>query len=366
MTGSGIAIPVPLIIEATPKCYPLRKNGLVKNLPSWVRRLVTVPTVVLFWILALSLSPLLFLVALIVDAVRATRGVPATAWRMLAYLLTYLTAEVGALVACLFMWIGSGFGLVKPLLVAWTYRLQLLWANLLWGAAKAIFRLRMSVTGADLASPGPLVVLSRHASIVDNILPFQLFTRHKRIWLRYVLKRELLVDPSLDIAGNWLPNYFVDRGGSDSDRELEALRRLARDLKSNEGLVIFPEGTRFTADKQKRSFEILRRRNPRFFEMSRNLRHVLPPRPGGALAIIEEAAADVVMVAHHGLDGFANIANIWAGGMVGKHVQVRLSRHRYEDIPTGRTARTEWLFRLWQEMDDWLAQVAPVAVAADG
>ncbi len=72
-------------------------------------------------------------------------------------------------------------------------------------------------------SPGPLVVLSRHASIVDNILPFQLFTRHKRIWLRYVLKRELLVDPSLDIAGNWLPNYFVDRGGSDSDRELEAV-----------------------------------------------------------------------------------------------------------------------------------------------
>ncbi len=68
---------------------------------------------------------------------------PPTAWRMLAYLITYLTAEVGALVACLFMWIGSGFGLMKPLLVAWTYRLQLLWANTLWGAAKVIFRLRM-------------------------------------------------------------------------------------------------------------------------------------------------------------------------------------------------------------------------------
>ena len=343
-----------------------RENGLVKDWPSWVRRLITVPAVVLLWVVALGLSPLLLPVALVVDAVRAARGVPATAWRMLAYLITYLTAEVGALAACLFMWIGSGFGLMKPLLVAWTYRLQLLWANLLWGAAKVIFRLRMSVTGADLASPGPLVVLSRHASIVDNILPFQLFTRHKRIWLRYVLKRELLVDPSLDIAGNWLPNYFVDRGGSDSDRELESLRRLTRDLKTNEGVVIFPEGTRFTADKQKRSFEILRRRNPRFFEMSRGLRHVLPPRPGGALAIIEAAAADVVMVAHHGLDGFANLANIWAGGMVGKHVQVLLSRHRYEDIPTGRTARTEWLFRLWQEMDDWLAQLGPVTVAADG
>ena len=197
-----------------------------------MRRLATVPAVFLFWIIALLLSPIALLVALVIDGVRATRGTPATAWRMLAYLLTYLTAEVGALLVCLLMWIASGFGLMRSLLVKWSYRLQLVWANTLWAAAKAIFRLRMTVTDAHLAAPGPVVVLSRHASIVDNILPFQLFTRYHRIWLRYVLKRELLVDPSLDIAGNWLPNHFVDRGGGDSDRELEALRGLARGLKS--------------------------------------------------------------------------------------------------------------------------------------
>jgi len=339
---------------------------VVEDLPRYLRRLVTVPVVVLFWIVAVALSPLLFVVALAVDAVRAVRGTPATAWRMLAYLLTYLTAEVGALTASIFMWIGSGFGLMKRLLEAWTYRLQLVWANFLWGAAKAIFRLRMTVTGEDLAAPGPMVILSRHASIVDVILPFQLFTRPKRIWLRYVLKKELLVDPSLDIAGSWLPNYFVDRGGSDPDRELDALKRLARDLGKDSGVVIFPEGTRFTPEKQKRSLEILQSRSPRFFEMARGLRNVLSPRPGGTLALIEAAGADVVVVAHHGLDGFANVSNIWAGGMVGKHVQVRLSRYRYADIPEGRTARTEWLFQIWQEMDDWLAQVGSVAVTADG
>lgn len=285
---------------------------------------------------------------------------------MLAYLLTYLTAEVGALLVCLLMWIASGFGLMRSLLVQWSYRLQLVWANTLWAAAKAIFRLRITVTDAHLAAPGPVVVLSRHASIVDNILPFQLFTRYHRIWLRYVLKRELLVDPSLDIAGNWLPNHFVDRGGGDSDRELEALRGLARGLRRDNGVVIFPEGTRFTVEKRRRSFEILRERNPRFFELSKGMRNVLPPRPGGTLAIIDEAGADVVVVAHHGLDGFASVANIWAGGMVGKHVQVRLRRIRYEDIPEGRSARTEWLFRVWQEMDDWIAELNPLAVAGDG
>jgi 1-acyl-sn-glycerol-3-phosphate acyltransferase len=327
--------------------------------------MVTVPAVFLFWVIALLLSPIAFLTALVVDAVRATRGIPPTAWRLLAYLLTYLTAEVVAMGVCLVMWIGSGFGLMRSALVDWTARLQMIWADVLWRSAMAIFRLRMSVAGEHLAAPGPVVVLSRHASIVDNILPFQLFTRRHGIRLRYVLKRELLIDPSIDIAGNWLPNHFVDRGGSDSDRELEALRRLARGLKSNEGVVIFPEGTRFTSDKQRRSFDVLKRRNPRFYELSRGLRHLLPPRPGGALTMIEEAQADVVVVAHHGLDGFASVANIWRGGMVGKHVQVLLSRYRYEDIPAGRGPRTEWLFKLWQDMDDWLAQRGPVAVVGD-
>jgi 1-acyl-sn-glycerol-3-phosphate acyltransferase len=171
-----------------------------------------------------------------------------------------------------------------------------------------------------------------------------------------------MIDPALDIAGHWLPNHFVDRGSSDSDRELESLRQLATGLGADEGVVIFPEGTRFTEGKQVRILSLLERRNPRIFDKARRLRNVLPPRPGGALAILDAAMTDVALVAHHGLDGFASVTDIWGGGMVGQHVRVRIDRFSYESIPTGRQQRIDWLFGLWSGMDAWLTR-AKVATA---
>lgn len=335
---------------------------MMKDWPAWARRLVTIPTLYLFWFLMLGLLPLLLPVALVIDLVRALRGQKPTAWRLLAFVVVYLTAEALTLIGCLGIWIGSGFGTNRPRLLDWTYALQRGWANALWDTACAVFDLRVSVSGDELATPGPLVVFSRHASIVDNILPFQVFARQHHFDLRYVIKKELVLDPAMDIAGHWLPNHFVERGGSDSDRELAALRRLATGLGEKEGVVIFPEGTRFTESKQRRILGILEKRNPRFFEKARRLRHVLPPRPGGAIAILEAAMADVALVAHHGLDGFASIGDIWSAGMVGKHVLVRISRIPYETIPSGRNERIDWLFRLWSEMDDWLASTQVAAV----
>jgi 1-acyl-sn-glycerol-3-phosphate acyltransferase len=324
--------------------------------------LVTIPLLYLLWALAVALLPVLLLVAIAVDLARLPRGIKPTAWRLLAFLMVYLTAEVVAMLSCLAIWIASGFGSSRGRLQRATYWLQNRWANVLWDTACAVFRLEVSITGGELASPGPIVVFSRHASIVDNILPFQLFSRHRGLRLRYVLKKELMIDPALDIAGHWLPNHFVDRGSSDSDRELESLRQLATGLGADEGVVIFPEGTRFTEGKQVRILSLLERRNPRIFDKARRLRNVLPPRPGGALAILDAAMADVALVAHHGLDGFASVTDIWGGGMVGQHVRVRIDRFSYESIPTGRQQRIDWLFGLWSDMDAWLTR-AKVATA---
>ena len=327
----------------------------MKDQPRWVRRLVTVPAVVVAWLLLIVLLPLLLIAALVTDAIRVGSGVRPTALRLLLFMLTYLTAEVGAVLACLGIWLVTGFGLNKRLMVRASFALQAMWANVLWDAACAIFKLGVSVDGDENATPGPLVIFSRHASIVDNILPFQLFRRRHGMNLRYVLKRELVIDPALDIAGHWLPNHFVDRGGSDSDGELEALRQLASGLGADEGIVIFPEGTRFTTSKRERALQALKRRGPAMFQRAKGLRHVLPPRPGGALAILEKAAADVVLVAHHGFDGFASVSDIWNGGMVGKQIRVRISRFTYDSIPVGRSERIDWLFGIWADMDAWLA-----------
>ena len=175
--------------------------------------------------------------------------------------------------------------------------------------------------------------------------------------LRYVIKRELLMDPALDIAGSWLPNHFVDREAKDPEAEIEALRRLGSGLTKNDGLLIFPEGSRFTKEKQQRALTSLAKRNPRFHRHVAGLLHLMPPHPGGALAMLEASSADVVLLAHHGFDGFAQIKDIWAGGMVGKLVRVRVRRVPFNEIPEGRGHRTEWLFKVWQEMDDWISSL---------
>ena len=61
--------------------------------------------------------------------------------------------------------------------------------------ARSLMGLTVSVEGDDVVAPGPVIVLVRHASIVDNLLPSVFVARAHRIRLRYVLKRELLADP---------------------------------------------------------------------------------------------------------------------------------------------------------------------------
>ncbi len=135
------------------------------------------------------------------------------------------------------------------------------------------------------------------------------------------------------------------------------MRRLGTGLTENDGLLIFPEGTRFTKERQQRALASLQKRNPRFHRHVAGLRHLMPPHPGGALALLEASSADVVLVAHHGFDGFARVKDIWAGGMVGRLVTVRLTRVPFSEIPDGRGHRTEWLFKVWQEMDDWISSL---------
>jgi methionine synthase I (cobalamin-dependent) len=73
-----------------------------------------------------------------------------------------------------------------------------------------------------------------------------------------------------------------------------------------------------------------------------------------ALNALAEAGADVVVCAHHGLDGFASIGDLWRGGLVRRTVRIRFSRFAAASIPEGREARTAWLWQRWHEVDDWI------------
>jgi 1-acyl-sn-glycerol-3-phosphate acyltransferase len=191
-------------------------------------------------------------VGLVVDLTRWVVGrKPFMALRMLAFGWVYMAVGMRCLVTVGWQWLRAGFGRNRERMREGSYRLQEWWAAALFGAVKRIFRLEVSVEGLDRVRPGPVIVMMRHASIVDTLLPNVFVTRQAGIRLRYVLKRELLADPNLDIAGNRLINHFVDRDG-DSGREVAAVLALASGMTEGEGVLIYPEGTRFTESRRRR------------------------------------------------------------------------------------------------------------------
>ena len=221
------------------------------------------------------------------------------------------------------------------------------------GSAGAV-RLRIEVMGGEEVAPGPVIVLIRHASIVDNLLPAKLIARRHGIRLRYVLKRELLADPCLDIAGRRLPNYFVRRGTGEA-QELERVRALAHGLGTDEGVLIYPRGpaSRRSAVPERSpaspnathgaggtgrahpppaAAPPRRRRGAARRRTGRRCRPRRPSRP-------RRATADV-------------------GRLAGRPRRARGQGPRDPGAAVrGARAgpdRTAWLYDLWQEVDDWL------------
>jgi 1-acyl-sn-glycerol-3-phosphate acyltransferase len=222
--------------------------------------------------------------------------------------------------------------------------------------AQRLLRLNIQVDGAEHAVPGPSILLVRHASILDTLLPCAYVQRPYDFRVRYVLKQELLFDPCIDIVGNALPNYFVDRGG-DTQAELDGIRFLAENL-GTDGLLMFPEGTRFSLEKRERALERLEREGSELLPRARALAHVLPPKPGGVLALLDALpGVDCVFFAHSGLESFAKIKNLLSGEIVGSTVRVQLWRVDARDIPKDDADRLRWLYTEWAAVDTFVGNV---------
>ncbi|HEY8156812.1 MAG TPA: 1-acyl-sn-glycerol-3-phosphate acyltransferase [Myxococcota bacterium] len=321
-----------------------------------LRRLVTVPGYALACLFALASAPLWAPAAAVVDLIRRDGGV---ALRSGAFLTCYLVCELAGLL------ISAGLWLLRPIArwdaERWSalhYRLQDVWGASLLAAAVRLFDLRLEIEDSRARlGEGPYLLLLRHASTGDTLLASALVGRPHGIELRYVLKRELLWDPCLDVVGNRLPHVFVDRDSNDSQREVARVQAAARDLSPRDGVLIYPEGTRFSEAKRARVLERLAREGDlKALEYARSLHGVLPPRPGGALALLEAAPhADVVVCAHTGFEGAATLAQLWRGELLHQTIRVRFQRIPRASIPTSRDAQAEWLRERWQEIDAWLA-----------
>lgn len=324
---------------------------------SLTRRLATVPGTWAVTLALVVLAPVALPLLIVVDLLRFRPRLPlARGW---IFGLAYGLLELAMLVVVAGLWVVTGFGLA--LSTRWSQRLhaslQRWWVGRLLALLTAVLGLRFSIEGEEHLRPGPVVVFGRHASLVDTLFP-ALSLADSGLKLRYVLKRELEVLPLLDVVGHRLPNYFADRSGADTAGELAALTELATGLGPDDSVVIFPEGTRGTPEKRARAVAKLAERHPELVDQAKSLRHTMPPRWGGAFALLDAAPdADVVVFVHHGLDGLRGLRTILAALPLRHPVTVELWRIPRSDIPEEVAARRRWLYDLWSQIDDWVEAV---------
>jgi len=316
------------------------------------RRLVTIPATLGLTALACGLAPLWLPLLALHDAVRGNRW---SGLRSALALTHYAIGETLGLVAS---------ALLTPL--AWiapdraeraSFRLQCWWARWLFGGASRLFALRIAASGLDLLRDGPLLLLMRHASVIDTLLPAAIVSSRTGLQLRYVMKRELLWDPCLDVVGHRLPNAFVRRGRGGAEEEIARVRELAQGLGPHDGVLLYPEGTRFTPARREQTIaRLAASADPKHVERARALHHVLPPRLGGALALLDAAPdADVVIGAHTGLEGLRTLNDLWNGALVGRTIELAFWRIPASEVPQARAEKVEWLYDQWQRVDAWLA-----------
>ena len=323
-----------------------------------LRRTRGITLEILAFVLVTALFPVLLLGALAVDLVLwLRRRKPWVGVRLVAFLWWFLFGEMRALGVILGIWIVTGgpFGLDSLRRRVLLYRLRVHWASSHLHGIRVLFGLRFEIEGLEEAAPGPVIVMMRHASIIDNMLPDTVVARTHGIGLRYVIKRELQMIPTIDIGGRWVPTNFVRRASGDAASEIKRLLLLTENLHEGEGILIYPEGTRFTPAKLERAQEIVRERQPELAAVADRLEHLLPPRPGGPLALIAEASeVDVVFCGHVGFDGFQHISDIWAGELVGSVIGIKFWRVPATEIPKDEAGRAAWLFGEWERMDRWI------------
>jgi 1-acyl-sn-glycerol-3-phosphate acyltransferase len=325
------------------------KNPVVAFFKIWTRRALSISLYSFVCLLLIATLPVLLLLAFLVDLMRGKHWVLC---RCVVFFTLYFCCEVAGILASLFMWLANLFVRDAEKFLSWNFALQRWWANALAQGTQKIFGLRLEVEGRDELTRGPVIVFARHVSAADSLLPAFFIANPNGLRLRYVLKRQLLWDPCLDIVGNRLPNCFVRRDAG----EAYVVNRLMNHLTPRDGVIIFPEGTRFTKAKRADILARLKAKDDTLlYEKASLLKHTLPPRLGGALnLLVQNESADVIFCAHAGFDSVLDLRDFLNGSLVNRTVRIRFWRVLFDDIPETRDAQTDWLLDSWKKIDDWI------------
>lgn len=321
------------------------------------RRLVSIPLIFFSALVLLLLSPLWIpLLALAGLAVKRARS----SLRCVCFIFLFLCCEVTGIVASAWLWLQhAAFGTSRSAYLQANTALQFWWADTLRQFAQTLFRLRFIVEGEDALSGPATIVLPRHCSTGDTILPLCFYAKKCGFNVSYVLKRELLLDPCLDIVGNRLPNVFLNRVAEDMGPELASLESLARQASAADSLIIYMEGTRFSSPKRDRILQLLADKgDTEALQRAERWSKLLPIRPAGALALMKTAPdKDLLFLAHSGFEGSASFASLFNGSWLNTTVRLRFWRVRAADIPSDDAGRRALLFDQWDTMQQAITEL---------
>lgn len=309
------------------------------------RRSVSLPGLALATVVVTATIPVWAPIALVVDAVRFRFRFPLA--RLLSFAVCWCWIESFGVIRSFGLWLRG-----RASDEATHYRVMSWWAGAMMTAMTATTGMRPRIEGVEQLAGGNAVILSRHASLGDSLLSGWALATVAELEPRYVLKKELLYDPCLDIVGLRVPNHFLDRGAADGAAELAELEALAGGIGPGVVGVIFAEGTRTNDRKRARALEKIGSTDPDRAARLRRLRRLLPPRPAGSAALLAGAPeADVVLVWHTGFDGLDSF-----GGMI-RELQRRLPAVRFvarrvprHEVPNGYDF-VAWLDEQWLRMD---------------
>jgi 1-acyl-sn-glycerol-3-phosphate acyltransferase len=322
-----------------------------------LRRLLTIPAVLGVTALLWVLLPVWLIVAAALSPLLPGRW---RALRILWVVVLYATVDSLLLVVMFGYWLASGFG--RHLRSAYWQRLHYdlvqgaLW--LLYREARRVLRVDITTEGPTPdAHPGhPLLVCSRHAGPGDSFSLIHALMYWYDREPRVVLKDTLQWDPAIDVLLHRIPARFISPHPAEGEDLESQIRALATGLDEDDAFVIFPEGGNFTEQRRDRAIARLRRLGlERMARRAERMTNVLAPRPGGFLAALDAAPeADVVLVAHTGLDHLLTVGDVWREIPMDRQIVMRWWRVARADIPADREGRIDWLFGWWERIDEWV------------
>lgn len=325
----------------------------MKPPPLLIRRAVIDPA----WVpLAVLLAAAMTAVGLVTAPFGRRRRVP----RLALMGALYLLVNAGLVTGCALTWLrhpvarhrGPRWSAVHEQMLRRALALLVRAARPLLG-----FRVRLEELPDPARVAGhPLLVLARHGGPGDSFAIADLLLSRYRRRPVIVLKDALRWDPGLDVLLSRMPTCFLPSTGG--GRDLPArVAELAAGLRDTDAILIFPEGGNWTPRRHLRALTRLRAHGrPAAAARAAANRHVLPPRPGGALACLTiRPDLEVVIAAHTGLDDLVSLARVWrALPVTARPMVMRWWHFSAARRPADAGRLQSWLDLQWTIVDSWI------------